>query len=441
MEETMDSYRNKRKAGSQHISRRSLLLAGATFVAASAFGASASAQAQQPTPAAGADSVVPFKIQVSDAVLADLKTRLTQARFADEIPDANWDYGTNLAYLKTLVDYWRDKYDWRAQERRLNQFDQFKTTIDGVDVHFIHQRSKQPTARPLILLNGWPSSIVEYAKVIGPLTDPANAQDAFHLVIPSMPGYGFSGKPSERGYDTDRIGRMWVKLMARLEYDRYAVHGSDWGHLVATRMALDDAAHVIALHLEGFDCVGTPSGSGVAASKTNAAVNGAHNSGYQDIQSTKPQALGHALSDSPVGLASWILDKWYTWSDHDGDLEKDYTKDDLLTNIMIYWVTNSGASSARLYYENRHVNGALATAMIVRPEGRVTVSTGCGGFPSQYDRRTNPLLADTPEARKPAEARYNLVDFKLLPHGGHFPALEQPMLWMDHLRAFLHDQR
>src|SRR4029077_1714063 len=186
-----------------------------------------------------AEGVVPFKIQVPDAVLADLKTRLAQARFADEISDANWDYGTNLAYLKSLVDYWRDKYDWRARERQLNQFDPFKTTIDGVDIHFIHQRSKQPNARPLLLLNGWPSSIVEYTKVIGPLTDPGNgglAQDSFHLVIPSMPGYGFSGKPRERGYDTDRIGRMWVQLMARLGYPRYAVHGSDWGNLVATRM-------------------------------------------------------------------------------------------------------------------------------------------------------------------------------------------------------------
>jgi pimeloyl-ACP methyl ester carboxylesterase len=398
------------------------------------------------TLAAVADaSVVPFKIQVPGAVLEDLKRRLAQARFADELSDANWDYGTNLAYLETLVDYWRDKYDWRAQERRLNHFDQFKTTIDGVDVYFIHQRSKQANARPLLLLNGWPSSIVEYVNVIGPLTDPlaygGHAEDSFDVVIPSMPGYGFSGKPRERGYSTDRIARMWVQLMARLGYRRYAVHGSDWGNLVATRMALEDADHVSALHLEGFDCVGRPADSGHTTPVVNAAVDGAHNFGYQEIQSTKPQTLGHALSDSPVGLASWILDKWYTWSDHDGDLEKDYTKDDLLTNIMIYWVTNSGASSARLYYENRHVDGALAEAKIVRPDGRVTVPTGCGGFPSQYDRRAKPLLTDTPEARKSAESRYNLVAFKLAARGGHFPALEQPTLWVDGIRAFLHDRR
>ena len=389
-----------------------------------------------------ADDVVPFKIQVPDAVLEDLKHRLEQARFADEIPDANWDYGTNAAYLKALVSYWRDIYDWRAQERRLNQFDQFKTSIDGMDVHFIHQRSKQPNATPLLLLNGWPSSIVEYAMVIGPLTDGGSTGDSFNIIIPSMPGYGFSGKPRERGFNQHRIAGMWVQLMARLGYGRYAVHGSDWGNVVATQMALEDAAHVTALHLEGVDCVGTPSNLAPIVPAVNASVNVAHNGGYQEIQSTKPQTLGHALSDSPVGLASWIIDKWYTWSDHDGDLEKDYAKDDLLTNIMIYWVTNSAASSARLYYEVRHVNGALAEWRAVRPYSRVSVPTGCSGFPSQYDRRDYPLLADTPAARKRAEDRYkNLVDFKLNPHGGHFAALEQPTLWMDHIRTFLHGRR
>src|SRR5262249_29418505 len=184
-------------------------------------------------------AIVPFKIQVPDAVLADLKRRLAQARFADEFPDAGWDYGTNLAYLKRLVEYWRDKYDWRVQERRLNTFDQFKTNIDGVDIHFIHQRSKNPNAMPLLLLNGWPSSIIEYEKVIGPLTE-----SSFHVVIPPMPGFGFSGKPRERGYNPERIARMWVQLMARLGYTRYAAHGSDWGNSIATRVALDDATHV-----------------------------------------------------------------------------------------------------------------------------------------------------------------------------------------------------
>ena len=396
------------------------------------------------------EAILPFKIHVPGAVLADLKRRLAQARFADEFPDAGWDYGTNLAYLKTLVDYWRDKYDWRAQEKRLNAFDQFRTNIDGVAIHFIHQRSKNPDAMPLLLLNGWPSSIVEYQKVIGPLTDPlaygGRAQDSFHVVIPSMPGFGFSGKPRERGYHPERIARMWVQLMARLGYARYYVHGSDWGNSIATRVALDDPAHVAALHLAG--CLGAAAGGGPAlpapnggnpapaASIPNSAVNAAHNLGYQEIQSTKPQTLGQTLSDSPVGLASWIIEKWYGWSDHDGDVEKVFTKDELLTNITIYWVTNSGASSARIYYESRHMLGGLASTPFPRPEGRGSAPTGCGSFPLQYDRRGTRVDTDSAEARKAAEARYNVVHFTTMPHGGHFPALEQPKLWVDDLRAF-----
>lgn len=401
---------------------------------------------------AGAGAIVPFKIQIPNAVLTDLKQRLSQARFADEIPGANWDYGTNLAYLKTLVDYWRDKYDWRVHEKRLNQFDQFKTNIDGVDIHFIHQRSKSPNAMPLLLLNGWPSSIVEYEKVIGPLTDPVahggRAEDSFHVIIPAMPGFGFTGKPLGRGYHPERIAGIWVQLMARLGYTRYSAHGSDWGSGIATRVALNDAAHVTALHLAG--CGGAPAppaaNAGARAptppvSGVNSLVNAAHNLGYQELQSTKPQTLGQGLSDSPVGLASWIVEKWHGWSDHDGDLDKALTKDELLTNIMIYWVTNSGASSARIYYESRHMLGGLASTPFPRPEQRVTVPTGCGAFPSQYDRRGTPANTDSAEARKAAETRYNIVHFTTMPRGGHFPAFEQPKLWVDDLRAFFRDRR
>ena len=390
-------------------------------------------------------AVVPFKIQVPDSVLTDLKRRLAQARFADELSDAGWDYGTNLAYLKSLVDYWRDKYDWRAQEKRLNAFDQFKTNIDGVDVHFIHQRSKNPNAMPLLLLNGWPSSIIEYEKVIGPLTDPAahggRAEDSFHVIIPSMPGFGFSGKPRERGYNPERIARMWVQLMARLGYTRYAAHGSDWGDGIATRMALDDPTHVVALHLAGCGAApATPAPTGGAparpSSLPNSAVNAAHGLGYREIQSTKPQTLGQALSDSPIGLASWIIERWYVGSDHDGDLEKVFTKDELLTNIMIYWVTNSGTSSARIYYESRHMLGGLAPTPFPRPEGRVSAPPGCGSCPLRYDSRSDPLDTTSAEARKAAESHYNVVHFTTMPHGGHYAAFEQPKLWVDDLRAF-----
>ncbi len=402
------------------------------------------AHANSPTAVASGDAIMAFKITVSEAVLRDLRRRLSNARFADELTDANWDYGTNVAYLKNLVQYWRDTYDWRAQEKKLNRFEQFKTVIDGIDIHFIHQRSKRPDAMPLLLLNGWPSSIVEYEKVIGPLTDPVayggRAEDSFDVIVPSMPGFGFSGKPRERGYEPERIARMWVQLMARLGYTHYGVHGSDWGSGIATRMSLDDPAHIGGLHLAGCGGAQAPPAAPVAtpaaAPAVNRNVDAAHNLGYQEIQSTKPQTLGQRLSDSPVGLASWILEKWYGWSDHDGDLEKVFSKDEVLTNIMIYWVTNSGASSARIYYESRHMLGTLAPTSFPRPEGRVTVPTGCGAFPSQYDRRGMPTATDPAAARQSAESRYRIIHFTTMPRGGHFPGLEQPKLWPDDLREF-----
>jgi epoxide hydrolase len=401
------------------------------------------ASLSDPTTRPRANAVVPFKIRVSDAVLVDLKQRLARARFADEIPGAEWDYGTNLAYLKTLVVYWRDQYDWRAQERRLNEFEQFKTNIDGLDIHFIHRRSKVAGAQPLLLLNGWPSSIEEYAKVIRPLADPVahggQAADAFDVVIPSMPGYGFSDKPRERGYNPERMAEVWAKLMARLGYARYLTHGSDWGIAVASHLALKDSAHMTALHLAG--CPGGLTAPAAPPPPGTPPPPVSSNLGYQEIQTTKPQTLGHGLSDSPLGLASWIIDKWQSWSDHDGDLEKVYTKDELLTNIMIYWATNSGTSSTRLYYETRHVDGRLLPTFFEGflprlPQGRVSVPTGCGTFPSQYDRRGIPVNFDTEVARRSAEARYHVVHMTIARKGGHFPALEQPQAWMDDLRTF-----
>src|SRR5262245_51130900 len=388
-------------------------------------------------------AIVPFKIQVPDAVLRDLKTRLDRARFADEFPEAGWDYGTNLQYIQSLMTYWRDRYDWRAQERRLNRFSQFKTNIGGLDIHFIHQKSSDPNARPLLLLNGWPSSPVEYDKVIEALT---KGPVAFHVVVPSMPGYGFSDKPRERGYNPERMAQVWATLMARLGYSRYIVHGSDWGVSVATYLALNDAAHVTALHLAGC-----PGGVVGQATPPQAPPPGtppppvSANLGYQEIQTTKPQTLGQGLSDSPVGLASWIIDKWHSWSDHDGDLEKVYTKDELLTNVMIYWVTNSGTSSARLYYETRHVDGRLqptffGSFMPPLAKGRVTVPTGCGLFPSQFDNRGLTINRDPGVARKNAQTRYNVVHQTIADRGGHFPALEQPQAWMDDLRTFARAQ-
>jgi epoxide hydrolase len=417
----------------------------ATAAAPIILAASLKAQtAPRPSGPIGNDAaIVPFRIQVPDAVLRDLKSRLERARFADEFPDAGWDYGTNLDYIRSLVSYWRDRYDWRAQERRLNRFSQFKTNIGGLDIHFIHQKSNAPNALPLLLLNGWPSSPVEYDKVIEPLTKAGGGAEtpAFHVVVPSMPGYGFSDKPRERGYNPERMAQIWATLMARLGYSRYVVHGSDWGISVATYLALADRSHISGLHLAG--CPGAligPPPPKPAANTPPPTVSS--NLGYQEIQTTKPQTLGQGLSDSPLGLASWIIDKWHSWSDHDGDLDKVYTKDELLTNIMYYWVTNSGTSSARLYYESRHVDGHLqptffATFMPPISRGRVTVPTGCGAFPSQYDNRGLPINRDPAIARKSAETRYNVVHATIAPKGGHFPALEQPQVWMDDLRTFV----
>ena len=406
-----------------------LLAVGA--IAASRPSAAALSPSQSTTSSAAASSssggaLGPFKIHVEDAVLADLKDRLTRARFPDELTGSGWNYGMNLGYLKELVMYWHDRFDWRAQERRLNAFDQFKTNIDGLDIHFIHQRSQNPNALPLLPLNGWPSSIDEYSKVIGPLTDPVSyggrAEDAFHVVIPSMPGFGFSEKPRERGYGTERIVADWVQLMARLGYTRYGTQGTDIGSGVGTQLAIEDAAHMVALHLTG--CTG-----GAPAPTTGAALpsSASDTTGYSELQSTKPQTIGYSLSDSPVGLASWIVEKYHGWSDHDGDIEKVYTKDQLLTVVTIYWVTNTGTSSARNYYERRHQPPLPAT--------RVSVPTGCANFTRRYDRRPSGA------GRSGAEARYNVLRWTDMSRGGHFPALEEPKLWVDDVRAFFHDRR
>ncbi|MGE3507804.1 MAG: epoxide hydrolase family protein [Vicinamibacterales bacterium] len=416
----------------------------AALAVALALAPAAGAQAQRESIAARGDAIVPFTIHVPDAVLTDLKERLKRARFADEFPAAGWDYGTNLTYIRGLLTYWRDQYDWRAQERRLNRFSQFTTNIGGLDIHFIHQKSNVPNATPLLLLNGWPSSPIEYAKVIEPLTDPVkfggHTSDAFHVIVPSMPGYGFSDKPREPGYNPEKMAQVWASLMTRLGYSRYVVHGSDWGVSVATWLALDDSAHIAGLHLAG--CPGAMIGQPAPPPPGTPPPPVSSNLGYQEIQTTKPQTLGHGLSDSPLGLASWIIDKWHSWSDHDGDLEQVYTKDELLTNIMFYWITNSGTSSARLYYESRHVGGRLqptffGSFMPPIARGRVTVPTGCGSFPSQYDNRGLTINRDPAVARRSAETRYNVVHLTINAKGGHFPALEQPQAWMDDLRTFV----
>ncbi len=390
--------------------------------------------AAQSQASAGAQ-IEPFTINVPNDVLVDLKERLARTRMPDEPDGVGWMLGTNQAYLKQLVDYWRDEFDWRAQERRLNRFEQFKTTIDGIDIHFVHRRSVEPGALPLILTHGWPGTFAEFAKVIGPLTDPVShggrAEDAFHVVIPSIPGYGFSDRPRQLGY-RERTPAIFAELMARLGYDRYGAQGGDLGAGISRRLASDDAEHVAGLHLNL--CSADPpdpsnptaglSPAEIALMRDRAAFWTDDERGYSHIQGTKPQTLGYGLNDSPVGLAAWIVEKYRSWCDCGGNPETKFSKDELLTTITIYWVTQTATSAARYYYEGRHRASPPSTQ-------RIEVPTACMAFPKEI------MFAP----RRWLEARYNLRRFTIMPRGGHFAASEEPELFVDDVRAFFRDLR
>ena len=382
-------------------------------------------------------AIRPFEIAVPDAVLEDLQTRLERTRLPDQLDGAGWDYGAELGYLTALITYWRDEFDWREQERRLNQFDQYRTVIDDLDIHFIHHRSPEADALPLIITHGWPGSIAEFVKIIGPLTDPVahggRAGDAFHVIAPSMPGYGFSDKPRGPGFGPEQIAEVNAALMARLGYDRYGIQGGDWGSIVSQWHAFNHPDQAVGLHLNMLTA-GPPSGvddptAGVPPeelerSRARQAFYNTDESGYSQIQGTKPQTLGYALNDSPVGQAAWIVEKFRAWCDCDGDPESVFTRDELLTNIMIYWVTQTATSSARLYYESRHASSP-------RGPGRIEVPTGAAIFP--YELFISP--------RKWADAQYNITHWTEMPRGGHFAAMEQPELFVEDLRSFFRPLR
>ncbi len=396
---------------------------------------SASAPAAASQSAAGA-AIEPFTIDVPDSVLADLKERLARARMPDEPEGVGWRLGMNQAYLRQLVEYWRDEFDWRAQERRLNRLEQFKTTIDGLDIHFVHRRSAEPDAFPLILTHGWPGTFAEFDKVIEPLTDPVahggRAEDAFHVVVPSIPGYGFSDRPPRLGYGRDRTGAMFAELMARLGYERYGAQGGDLGAGISRWLAANDAEHVAGLHLN-LCTAGPPNPENptagvppeeIALMEERAAFWTDEERGYSHMHGTKPQTLGYSLNDSPVGLAAWIVEKYRSWCDCDGDPETRFSKDELLTTLTIYWATETATSAARYYYEGRHGANSPDPA-------RIEVPTACAAFPGEF--RFTP--------RRWLEARYNLVRFTMMPSGGHFAASEEPALYVDDLRAFFREVR
>jgi pimeloyl-ACP methyl ester carboxylesterase len=386
------------------------------------------------------EAIVPFKIHVTDEVLRDLKERLTRVRFPDEIEGSGWDYGADLRYMKELVAYWRDKYDWRKHEAELNRFDQFTTNIDGLNIHFIHQRSPNPNATPLISLQGFPSSISEYVKVIGPLTDPAHyggrSEDAFHFVTFSLPGIGFTEKPTRAGVSPDDAV-IAAKLMARLGYTRYAVQGGDVGASIGRQVARDNASHVIGLHLN-FCTAPPPPGDPLAGvspeerkrMEERESFFEERTTGWLANQQRRPQTVGYALSDSPVGQAAWLIDIWRSSSDSGGNPEKQFTKDELLTNVMIYWVTGTSASSLRRY-ATRYRASRPVGLNVGRPAAdsdtrRVEVPTACLVFPREA------ILSP----RRWVEARVNLVRWTEMSRGGHFAPLEEPNTFVDDVRAF-----
>jgi len=379
-------------------------------------------------------SIRPFEIHVPDSVLNDLNVRLDRTRFPDQIEDSDWDYGTDRDWLKELVEYWRTEYDWRKHERRLNEFDHFRTAIDGLDIHFIHQHSRHEDAMPLVITHGWPGSVCEFLEIIGPLTDPVahggKAEDAFHVICPSMPGYGFSDKPRRPGYSVGRVGATVAELMRRLGFEQYGAQGGDWGAAVTAWLGENDAEHVAGIHMN-FAVVGPPAG----ADDPNVGVTDKellrmrqrnqelqNHWAYSQIQGTRPQTLGYGLNDSPAGLAAWITDKFYAWSDCHGAIENSFTKDELLTNVMVYWVTGTITSSTRLYYESRRHPWT---------RGRVEVPTGVAVFPKEL--RLPP--------RHWVEARYNLQHWNEMPRGGHFAAMEEPGLFVEDLRTFFRTLR
>lgn len=375
--------------------------------------------------------MIPFHIHVAREILTDLHERLARTRWPDELPDAGWDYGTNRTYLQQLVTYWREQYDWRAQERLLNTFPQFQTEIDGINLHFVHVKGQGPHPLPLLISHGWPGSFFEMYKIIGPLTDPASyggdPADAFDVVVPSLPGYGFSGPTHARGITVARMAEIFISLLHRLGYERCAAQGGDWGSFITSTLGQSYPETILGIHLNMLPVRAlTPQDASNEDERDWQARRAQwvrEESGYSHIQGTRPQTLAYALNDSPAGLAGWIVEKYRAWSDCHGDIESVFTKDELLTTIMIYWVTRTINSSTRLYYESTHQSAAAGR--------RVEVPTAVAVFPAEIPVPPRSL----------AQRFYNIERWTRMPAGGHFAALEQPQALVEDIRAFFRSLR
>lgn len=369
--------------------------------------------------------ITPFEINVADEQIADLEQRLSLTRWPDAETVDDWSQGIPLAYLQEVCEYWAKDYDWREREAKLNRFPQFKTNLSGLDIHFIHAKSPEPDATPLVMTHGWPGSIVEFQKVIEPLTNPTahggEAKDAFHVVCPSLPGYGFSDKPKETGWGVGKIADTWGDLMRRLGYERYVAQGGDWGAMVTTCIGAQDPDHCLGIHLNMPIAPPTEDSLSDLTELEQAALAGMEHyqqwdSGYSKQQSTRPQSLGYGLVDSPVGQAAWILEKFWSWTDCNGHPENALTRDEMLDNVMLYWWPATGASSARLYWESFNAP----------PMVDVKVPVGASIFPKEIFK----------SSRRWCEARFEQLAYhNVLDKGGHFAAFEQPELFVQEVRA------
>ena len=381
------------------------------------------------------NEIKPFRIEIPQHTLDDLKTRLTQSRLPAPLPGDDWDTGVPVSWLSGLVDYWRDEYDWRAIEKQLNDIPQYTTVIDGQQIHFLHVRSAEPDALPLILTHGWPGSFVEFLDLIGPLTDPqaygGDARDAFHVVIPSLPGFGFSGPVHEEGWTTDRVGRTWAELMQRLGYERYGVQGGDIGAAVSPEVGRADREHVVGVHVNGapgLPPMGLPAEERATLTELEqdrlARIDAfmREEFGYIAIQSTRPQVLAYGLVDSPVGQLAWIMDKFREWTHPRTTLpDAIIDRDRLLTNVMIYWLTGTAGSAAYVGYAQQQAWGAtkensgVPTAVIV--------------------------FAHDVGIRRYAEQENSITRWTDVDRGGHFAALEEPELLTNDVREFFRSLR
>jgi len=375
---------------------------------------------------AATEDVTPFEVHVPLAALDDLKRRLATARWPDREPVTNWSQGVPLAKIRALTDYWARDYDWRRAERALNSLPQFRTSLHGLGIYFIHARSKHKHALPIILTHGWPGSVFEFLEVIRPLTDPTahggKENDAFHVVVPALPGFGFSDKPAEKGWNVLRIANAWATLMKRLGYERWVAQGGDWGAGVTTALGHIQPPGLAGIHLNwAFVFPEKIPTEGLSQDEQRAVdaetIFRTQGAGYFLEQATRPQTIGTALADSPVGQAAWIYEKFNAWTDHDGDVDSALSKDQMLDDISLYWLTNSAASSARIYWEN---NPATYVG------GKIELPVGVTVFPREIYRAP----------RSWAEKDYSkLIYWNELPKGGHFAAFEQPAAFVRELRA------